>query len=382
MKYTDFKGKQISRLGFGTMRLPMDSEGNIDYEEGKGMVDYAIAHGITYFDTAYKYHGGESENFCREALAKRHPRESFFLTDKLPTWLCNTPDDAAVIFQEQLTKCGVEYFDFYLIHNVDEENWPNVIEQNMIEYLLKEKAAGRIRHLGLSVHCQPPLLREILEKYSDILEFVQIQLNYMDWDYINSKELYYICREFDKPMIIMEPVRGGMLANPLSEKARNILDAAGKEDGLSYTDFALGYVDQLEGVAWSLSGMSNLEQMQQNIEFYSGEGLKEKHLAAITEASKVLQEDILVPCTGCNYCDECPSGIKIPVIFENYNEAAAKGFNWIWGSLTEQYQSTGANAKDCIECGNCESHCPQSIKIIKTLKEIDAKYEELKKQGK
>lgn len=381
MKYTDFNGKIISRLGFGTMRLPMDGEGNIDYEEGKLMVDYALAHGITYFDTAYKYHGGEAEIFCREALVKRHPRESFCLADKLPTWLCKTPESVSEKLQEQLDKCGTQYFDFYLLHNVSEESWPNIVKQNMIEILLKEKEAGRIRHLGLSVHCEPPLLREILEKHGDAMEFVQIQLNYMDWDYINAKELYYICREFSKPIIIMEPVRGGMLANPMSEKARNILDEAGSGEGLSYTDFALGYVDQLEGIAWTLSGMSALEHIKTNIAFFDGGGLEAKHLAAIEEAAKVLQSDILVPCTGCNYCFECPSDIKIPKIFEEYNEAAAKGFHWIWGSLSEEYRGLGPNAKDCIGCGNCESQCPQNIKIIDMLKKIDAKYEELEKIG-
>ena len=381
MKYTDFSDKKISRLGFGTMRLPMDAQGEIDYEEGKKMVDYALEHGITYFDTAYKYHAGEAEYFCREVLVKRHPRESFFLADKLPTWLCKTPEAVAEKFQEQLDKCGVEYFDFYLLHNVAEGSWQNILDQQMIEYLLTEKEAGRIGHLGLSVHCEPPLLREVLEKYGHALEFVQIQLNYMDWDYIDAKELYYICREFNKPIIIMEPVRGGMLANPMSEKARSILDEAGKEEGFSYADYALGYVDQLEGIAWTLSGMSNLEQMQQNIAFFDGEGLKEKHLEAVAEAAKVLQSDILVPCTSCNYCFECPSEIKISKIFTGYNEAAAKGFHWIWGSLSKTYQKLGPNANDCIECGNCESHCPQNIRIIDMLKKIDLKYKELEEKG-
>ncbi len=381
MKYTEFKEAKVSRLGFGTMRLPMDSEGKIDFNAGREMVDYAIANGITYFDTAYKYHAGESEIFCREALSKRHPRESFYLADKLPTWLCKSESDVIKIFEEQLEKCGVEHFDFYLIHNVDEETWPNICKQHMIDLMAKEREAGRITHLGLSVHCEPPLLREIMEKHSDVLEFVQIQLNYMDWDYINAKELYYICREYNKPIIIMEPIRGGMLANPLSEKACLILDDAGKGDKLSYSDFALGFVDQLDGVGWTLSGMSSLEQMKENIEFFGGNGLSEKQVDAAWQAAKALQEDLFVPCTGCNYCFECPMEIPISKIFKTYNEAAAKGFHNIWGKLSDVYKALGTNGSDCIGCGNCESHCPQKIEIISMLKQIDDKYAELEKIG-
>jgi len=381
MKYTEFNESKASRLGFGTMRLPMDTEGKIDYEAGKEMVDYAIANGITYFDTAYKYHAGESEIFCREGLVKRHPRESFCLADKLPTWLCHSPEEVTAKFEEQLGKCGVDYFDFYLLHNVDEETWPNLCEQNMVDILVKEREAGRIRHLGLSVHCEPELLREILGKHSDVLEFVQIQVNYMDWEYINAKELYAICREYNKPIIVMEPIRGGMLANPLSENARKALDAAGKEDGLTYPDFALGYVDQLEGVAVTLSGMSSLQQMKENIDFYNGEGLNEKHLAAVEEAAKALQADLFVPCTGCNYCFECPMEIQIPKIFGTYNEAAAAGFHSVWCVLSDKYYAHGPNANNCIGCGNCESHCPQKIQIIDMLKKIDDKYEEMRKIG-
>lgn len=381
MKYTQFRAANASRLGFGTMRLPMDAEGKIDFEAGKEMVDFAIANGITYFDTAYKYHAGESEIFCREALVKRHPRESFYLADKLPTWLCHSPAEVTAKFEEQLGKCGVEYFDFYLLHNVDEETWPNLCEHNMVDILVKEREAGRIKHLGLSVHCEPALLREIMEKHSDVLEFVQIQVNYMDWEYINAKELYAICREYSKPIIVMEPIRGGMLANPLSENARKALDAAGKEDGLTYPDFALGYVDQLEGVAVTLSGMSSLQQMKENIDFYNGEGLNEKHLAAVEEAAKALQADLFVPCTGCNYCFECPMEIQIPKIFGTYNEAAAAGFHSVWCVLSDKYYAHGPNAKNCIECGNCEAHCPQKIQIIDMLKKIDDKYTEMKKIG-
>ena len=381
MKYTQFKDSKISRLGFGTMRLPMHKDGTIDYEAGKEMVDYALSHGITYFDTAYKYHAGEAENFCRAALSERHSRETFYLADKMPAWLCKTQQDVKDIFEDQLKKCGVDYFDFYLLHNVDEEVWPVISKLDVISILKEELAKGRIRHLGFSVHCEPALLREILENHSDDLEFVQIQLNYMDWDYINAKELYQICREYNKPIIVMEPLRGGMLSNPLSERSRKILDKAGEDRGLSYTDFALGYVDGLDGVVCTLSGMSSLKQMQENVDFYNSGGLEKRHLGAIREAVSVLQSDILIPCTGCGYCFECPQEIQIPKIFSGYNEAAAKGFHYIWGSLSGIYKKLGPNGKDCIGCGNCESHCPQKIKIIDLLKQIDDKYKELEKAG-
>lgn len=378
MKYTTFKNKEISRLGFGLMRLPMKEDGSIDNEEGQKMIDYALANGINYIDTAYKYHGGESENFAGAALAK-HPRESYYLTDKLPTWLCSTEDDAKKIFEDQLAKCRTEYFDFYLLHSIDEESWPDIPRLHMIDYLKEEKASGRIRHLGASFHCGPDLLRQILTEYGDDLEFIQLQLNYMDWDYYGVKELYEIGREFDKPIVVMEPIRGGMLANPLSDAAKEALDSTGT--GASYASYALRFINEKEGILITLSGMSNLEQMKENIEIFNGPQLNDAENAAIEQAVKALQADILVPCTGCNYCYECPAGIKIPDLFKMYNEAASKGFHWIWGSLSGQYNALEATGKDCIGCGNCESHCPQKIKIIDLLKEIDAKYEHLAEIG-
>lgn len=378
MKYNDFKGKKISRLGFGTMRLPMDAEGNIDYEAGQEMLDYALANGINYIDTAYKYHEGESENFVGAAI-KKHPRDSFYLADKMPAWCCKTPEDVKTVFEDQLKKCGTEYFDFYLIHSIDEDLWPEVLRLNIFDTLKEELAAGRIRHLGASLHCGPELLRQILQEYSSDLEFIQLQLNYMDWDLYGAKELYDIAREFDMPLVVMEPLRGGMLANPLSKSACEILDGTGT--GASYASYGLRFVNELPGVFCTLSGMSTLDQMKENIEIFSGPDMTEAENQAIQDAVKVLQADILVPCTGCNYCYECPQEINIPKIFKMYNEAASKGFHYIWGSLSGQYNALEKNGKDCIGCGNCESHCPQKIKIIDMLAKIDAKYAELAEIG-
>lgn len=383
MRYNDFENIKISSLGFGTMRLPMDKDGKIDYDLGATMVEAAMAGGITYYDTAYGYHAGEAENFCGRVISK-YPRDSYMLADKLPTWLCKSRQDADRIFAEQLTKCGVSYFDFYLLHNVDEETWPNIEKLDLVKFIAQKKKEGLARHVGLSVHCRPALLEEILSKYADILEFVQIQLNYFDWDYINAKELYHIARGYNKPVIIMEPVRGGMLANPPSAAAREILDDAAREAGQpqgQYASYALRFAEQLDGVLCTLSGMSDKEQMDSNLSAFSGPALTEGQLNALPKAAALIRSDILVPCTGCNYCYECPSEIKIPKIFSWYNEAAAKGFHYIWGSLSGQYEEIDANGSRCIGCGNCEAHCPQKINIIDRLKEAHAKYMELKEIG-
>lgn len=378
MNYTDFHGKQISRLGFGMMRLPMHKDGTIDYEKGQEMIDTALAKGITYIDTAYKYHDGESENFVGEALSK-HPRNSYYLADKMPCWLCETPDDLRKIFEDQLQKCKTDFFDFYLIHSLGEGDLETVEKLQVVDYLSKEKSAGRIHHLGASFHCEPDFLRETLTKYGDSLEFIQLQLNYFDWENGNAKDVYDVAREFDKPIIVMEPIRGGMLANPLSGKACQILDNTGT--GASYPSYALRFVNELPGVLCTLSGMSELSQLEENVEIFQGPALTSEEKQAIDKAVKALQADILVPCTGCNYCYECPQEIKIPDIFKLYNEAASKGFHYIWGSLSGQYNAITPNGKDCIGCGSCESHCPQKINIIEKLKEIDNKYKELAEIG-
>ena len=384
MRYTNFKDLKISAIGFGTMRLPKDQDDNIDYEKGEEMVAAAFKGGINYFDTAYKYHEGESENFCGNVLSK-YPRSSYFLADKLPTWLCKSAEDAEKLLNEQLAKCKTEYFDFYLLHSVSEESWVNIEALDLVNFMKDAQEKGLAKHIGLSVHCQPELLEEIFSKYGDILEFVQIQLNYMDWDYINAKELYKIARKYDKPIIVMEPLRGGMLAELPSKEAEKILVEATKAAGqspCSKASYGLRFVSQLEGVMCTLSGMSTLDQMVENTEIFSGPLLTETELDAIPKAAEKLRSDIMVPCTGCNYCYECPSKIKIPEIFKFYNDTAARNFIFLWDSLEELYGNLGPNAKNCIECGNCQSQCPQKINIIDKLKEIDNKYEEIISKGK
>jgi len=377
MEYTVFKDKKVSRLGFGMMRLPMKADGSIDYAAGQEMIDYALANGVNYIDTAYKYHEGESENFVGEALSK-HPRDSYYLADKLPCWLCESREDVHKVFEDQLSKCRVDYFDFYLLHSLGDGDLENVEKIQAFEYLLEQKAAGRIHHLGASFHCTPEFLRDVLTRHGDALEFIQLQLNYMDWELNGAEKLYQIAREFDKPVVVMEPLRGGMLAKPLSEAACKILDEA---SGCGYPSYALRFINEQEGILCTLSGMSELRCLKENIDIFNGPAMTDKEKAAVGEAVKVLQADILVPCTGCNYCYECPQEIKISEIFKTYNEAASKGFHWIWGSLSEQYNKIQPNGKSCIGCGNCESHCPQKINIIERLAQIDAKYAELAEIG-
>ncbi len=378
MKNSKINNTSVSRLGFGMMRLPLDSEGKIDFAKGFEMVDYALANGITYFDTAYRYHDGDSELFVKEALSKRHPRENFLLASKLPTWLIKSEAGVSEKLTEQLSRCGVEYFDFYLLHSIEEDGWGNIEKNRMGEILAEEKTAGRIRNIGASFHCEPALLRTVLDKYGDILDFIQLQLNYMDWDYINAKALHEIALEYNKPIVVMEPLRGGMLVKLPSEKAREILDGAENAKSLSYADFALGWVDALPNVAVTLSGMSTLENMVENIKFYDREqGLSALQLEAVNKAAAALQNEIFIPCTACNYCQDCPQHIKIPEIFDSYNNAAAKGFHHIWGSLSGEYKKITPEASRCIACGLCESACPQNLKIISLLKEVDTKFEEL-----
>ena len=384
MRYSDFNGLKISALGLGTMRLPVTADGKIDYELSGKMVDEAIKGGVNYFDTAYKYHEGESETFCGSVLSK-YPRESYLLADKLPTWLCSTVEDAEALLREQLKKCNVEYFDFYLLHNVNEETWPGIKTLGLVDFMKTVKERGLARHIGFSTHCKPELLEEILSSHGDVLEFVQIQINYMDWDYIDAKALHQIIRKYNKPVIVMEPLRGGTLANLPSPKARDVLVEASRAAGkpaASNASYGLRYASQLDGVMVTLSGMSTSAQMAENIDIFSGEPLTQTELDACHDAGKQLCDDILVPCTGCNYCYECPAGIKIPAIFKQYNDSAARNFHYVFDDMAQLYADLGANANDCLKCGNCQSHCPQNIKIIDKLREIDDRYKEEIKKGK
>jgi predicted aldo/keto reductase-like oxidoreductase len=362
--------KQMPKLGFGLMRLP-EKDGAIDLSRLEEMVDAYIKAGMNYFDTAYVYHGGNSEKAVKEALTKRYPRESFYLATKLPAWNMKTEDDRDRIFNEQLERCGVDYFDFYLLHSVEDGNVETYEGLNCFDWGIQKRAQGKIRHFGFSFHGSPELLEKVLDAHPEV-EFVQIQLNYADWEnpVVRSGRLYEILHSRNIPMIIMEPVKGGTLAKfPDALEAK--YKAARPNDSIA--SWALRYTASLDGIMTVLSGMSTEEQMQDNIGTFT-------RFEAMSEAERVLVHEVRdemlnvpqIGCTSCRYCtDGCPMGISIPDIFRAVNtmklyneEFRPKSF---YSGLVSAKKSARASA--CIACGQCESVCPQHLPIISLLKE-------------
>ena len=371
MRYNDFEGLKISALGFGTMRLPMDASGAIDYDEGERMVAEAMKGGITYFDTAYRYHEGQSEVFCGKVISK-YPRETFMLADKLPTWLCSTREDAEKIFAEQLEKCNVDYFDFYLLHNLGEHRTKYFDEYGLWDWIREQKEAGLIKHAGFSFHSTPEELEAILTAHPE-MEFVQLQINYADWENpaIQSKACYEVARKHGKPVVIMEPVKGGMLATP-PESVEKILKAA--EPEASTASWAIRFAANLEGVITVLSGMSNIAQMEDNLSFMKDfNGLTESEKETLDKAREAMSKIPLIPCTTCNYCAKvCPMEIGISGSFTAMNyltlygnkAAAAHQEEWLVGGRGRK------RADECVKCGQCEEVCPQHISIREELEKV------------
>ncbi len=354
-----------SLLGFGTMRLPKlyDDKEDIDYEKAEAMIDYAYAHGVNYFDTAYPYHAQMSESFIGHAL-KKYPRESFYLADKLPSWFIKTREDVDRIFEEQLVKCQVDYFDFYLCHALNHNNFKVYEELNVYDMLVRRKQQGQIRHLGFSFHDTPEALEYIIDKYP--WDFVQIQLNYLDWERQDAKKQYEVCQERGLPCVIMEPVRGGTLAS-LSPNALAVLKAA--DPGASAASWAVRYAASLPGVMTVLSGMTTMEQVEDNIKTMTDfRPLSKEEYAVVEKAKNVFLENTLVPCTGCRYCMDCPAGVDIPEMFKIYNDYRIGKYGPGFAQAYEKL--SGHNADGCVACGACMSHCPQSIKIPELMEEI------------
>ena len=354
----------IPRLGFGAMRMP-EVNNVIDLDYVKNMVDTYMSAGLNYFDTAYGYHAGNSETTVREAVAKRYPRESFYLADKLPFWSVKSEDDLPRIFNHQLEKCGVDYFDFYLLHAMDDETYGKCRTFGGYEFIKAQKAAGKIRHIGFSFHGDTKLLRAILDECPE-MEFVQLQINYLDWLDYGAKEFYDIVRERDLPVIVMEPVRGGALAT-MADEAESIFKSA--NPNASIASWALRYVASLPGVMTVLSGMSNMAQIEDNTAMF-------KNFVPFNDAEYQTVEAVLtklraiptVPCTACKYCASCPQEIPIFDIFTMYNQYAGNkdlaGFRHEYEKLDE-----AKRVPSCIECGACESVCPQSIAIPAKLRD-------------
>jgi predicted aldo/keto reductase-like oxidoreductase len=369
----------ISLLGFGCMRLPLkENKNEIDKEKAQEMVDYAISHGINYFDTAYMYHEGQSESFIGEALSKHH-RNSFNLATKMPLAFVSSEADVERIFREQLQKCRVDYFDYYLLHNINEKNLRKVESYKIYEIIKEKQRQGKIRRLGFSFHDRPELLAEVVEKYD--WDFAQIQLNYMDWELQDAERQYQILKDNEIPIIVMEPIRGGSLAT-LSEKSVELFKNANPQ--ASIASWALRYAASLPQVLVVLSGMSNLAQMQDNIQTIDRfKPLEKNEYAVIEKALATYRISATIPCTACRYCMDCPSGVDIPrilAIYNNYlvrksqaNPMSALLFDMDSMILGEENQS-----HHCVKCNQCADHCPQQIDIPRWMDIITTFSEERK----
>lgn len=360
----------LPKLGFGLMRLP-ETDGKIDMQQVCDMVDAYMATGANYFDTAYVYHGGMSERVVKDAIVARYPREAFTIATKLPAWIINSKEDVERVFNEQLERTGAGYIDFYLLHSLEDgDNYEKHEKLDCFNWALAKKAQGLIKHFGFSFHGSPELLEQILDKHPEV-EFVQIQLNYADMTnpVVQSGALYEILRKRNIPMIIMEPVKGGLLANPAPE-----LEKMFKEynPDASAASWALRYVASLDGVATILSGMSNREQMEDNLKTFTNfQPLNEKEKAVIDAVvTKMLDMD-QIPCTGCRYCcDGCPVGIKIPDVFRALNTARLYPGEMRPHFFYNNVTGGAGKASACVGCGQCEGVCPQHLPIIELMKEV------------
>lgn len=363
---------EMPKLGFGLMRLP-EKDGQVDIERVKTMVDKYMNAGMNYFDTAYVYHGGKSEVAAREALVKRYPRESFTIATKLPAWEMKTEADRDRIFNEQCERAGVDYFDYYLLHSIEDGSNYDIYEKlDCFNWGWKMKEAGRIKHFGFSYHGSPELLDEITDKHPD-MEFVQIQLNYLDRTnpVVRSQKLYDILHKKNIPMIIMEPVRGGMLAN-MAPEIEAKFKAARPND--SVASWALRYCGSLEGVVTILSGMSTEEQMDDNIKTFTNfEPVSAAEMKIIDEVTEEILRIPQIGCTACKYCaDGCPMKISIPDVFRTVNTLRRYPDDWRAKNFYSGLVTRSGKASDCVACGQCESVCPQHLPIIELLKDAAA----------
>lgn len=375
MVYRKFKDLQISGLGFGTMRYPIidGQSGQIDKEAAREMIAYAMAHGVNYYDTAWGYHAGTSEVVTGELL-KEYPRDSFYLATKFPGYDTSNFGKVEEIFEAQLARCQVDYFDFYLIHNVDEHNINYYLDDETyktVSYLLKQKELGRIRHLGFSFHSMYDTTKKYLEAYGQYMEFAQIQLNWLDWTYQRAKEHVELLREYNLPIWVMEPLRGGKLVNLDAADAKRLEELRPNE---SIPGWAFRFLQTMPDVTTILSGMSNLEQVKQNVEIFAAEApLSESENAALLTLADEILERTLVPCTACRYCTPyCPQELDIPTILTACNEYAMTGGGWqvdtIIGGLKK-----GKRPADCIGCRACEGVCPQKLGISEAIQDLSKK---------
>lgn len=345
-----------SLLGMGCMRLPTKEDGSIDYAHGEKMIDYALENGITYFDTAAFYHGGESERFVGKVLSARHPRDKYTIATKLPLGRLNTLEDCKASLATALEKLQTNYIDFYLMHGMGLDSYLKFKEMGTLTWMEELKAAGTIRHICFSTHDTPENVIKILEDYP--FEMVQIQLNYLDWELQDAKTLYNYLAEHDIPLVVMEPVRGGRL---MTLGGKKVDEMRALDPSASMAKWALRFVGDLPGVSVVLSGMSSMEQLEENVATFSPfVPLSEEESKAIKAVRDEVMAIPFVPCTGCNYCDVCPQQINIPGIFTAYNEYLRFGDKGRLARMKDELAK-------CIGCGACVQQCPQHIEIPEQL---------------
>lgn len=367
MDRVKFKDTEVSRLGLGTMRLPcktsLKRESNplIDYTKAQELVDIAYENGVNYFDTAYMYHVGKSEKFIGQAL-KKYPRNTYFLADKLPIWLCKTPKDMQKIFNKQLERTGTEHFDFYLLHSLDKDNFDKCEKFGAYDFVKQKQAEGLIKNIGFSFHGTIDALKEIIASHH--WDFAQIQMNYLDWKNQDAKTQYELLTEANIPVIVMEPVRGGKLADDVPKQAVDAMKSVNPDKSIA--SWAIRFVASFDNVLTILSGMNSKEQLYDNLDSLSDfTPMTDVEMNVCHNTASMINKTDVIPCTGCDYCADCPKGVKISSIFKMYNQY--KNDILTLEQSKEEYNKIDVNASECIACGKCKNHCPQSIDIPELL---------------
>ncbi len=370
--------KEWKKLGFGTMRLPLlDAEDptSIDYEQVCRMMDAYLEQGFCYVDTAYMYHKYESERMVKRALTDRYPRDRYVLADKMPVSHLKEAGDLERIFEEQLEKCGVEYFDYYLLHNISRTSWDTVERLDAFAFMRQKKAEGKIGRLGFSYHADAELLEKILKEHPEV-EFVQLQINYLDWEsaYIQSRLNYEVCVKYGRDVIVMEPVKGGALA-AVPQEAEALFKEKNPE--LSVPSWAVRFAAGLDHVIVVLSGMSSMEQLLDNTAYMKDfKPLSDEEKEIVTKAAGIINAGIAIGCTGCSYCVEgCPKNIAIPEYFALYNQKKRYGGHSHAESYYKNYLNRRGRAGDCIGCRKCERICPQHLPVSELMKDVSTEFD-------
>ena len=374
MIYKEFKNMKLSALGIGMMRLPVidGDDTKIDMKKAVEIIGYAMENGVNYYDTAWGYHGENSEYAVKEALG-RYPRSDYYLADKFPGYDLSNMDKVESIFERQLEKCGVDYFDFYLFHNVCEMNINQYLDEKygIMDYLRKQKENGRIKHLGFSVHGNIDTTGKFLEKYGAHMEFCQIQLNYLDLKFQDAEAKLKLLSEWDIPIWVMEPLRGGMLTS-LNDDQRSVLENI--KPGISPAEWAFRFIQSVPGVVVTLSGMSDMEQIKDNIRIFEKDApLDEKGMEALRDIADDMLAAKILPCTACHYCtSHCPQNLDIPTLLKLYNEHSFTDGGFL-APMALEAMPEDKRPGACIGCRQCESVCPQQIKISEAMADFTEK---------